>query len=181
MKYVIASDIHGNVFATRKFLECFRREQADVLVLCGDLLYHGPRNALPGEYDTKVCAALLNGVREKILAVRGNCDAEVDQVMLEFPIMAEYIYLFIEGTPVFVSHGHHFNLDHLPPIADGRTVLVSGHTHIPANDQAAGIRYMNPGSIGIPKGGSASSYMVIDGTAVQWKTLEGQVFMEASL
>ena len=105
MKYLIASDLHGSGSCTRLLLERFAAEQADMLVLLGDLLYHGPRNNLPGEYDPKIVAALLNEHKEHIIAVRGNCEAEVDQMMLEFPCMADYTYLWLDNTPIFVTHG----------------------------------------------------------------------------
>ena len=108
MKYLIASDLHGSGSCTRQLLERFAAEGADMLVLLGDLLYHGPRNNLPGEYDPKIVSALLNEHKEHIIAVRGNCEAEVDQMMLEFPCMADYTYLWLENTPVFVTHGHRY-------------------------------------------------------------------------
>ncbi|MDO4280111.1 MAG: phosphodiesterase [Peptococcaceae bacterium] len=174
MKYLIASDLHGSAHCTRLLLERFRQENADVLVLLGDLLYHGPRNNLPDEYDPKTVAALLNGAGDKIIAVRGNCEAEVDQMMLDFPCMADYVQLFIEGVPFFVTHGHIYNNDHLPPIANAQTILLHGHTHIPADEQYLSHRYMNPGSTTIPKKDSPRSYMVIDGNDILWKKLDTQ-------
>ena len=115
MKYLIASDLHGSEVCTRQLLDRFAAEGADMLVLLGDLLYHGPRNFLPEGYDPKIVSALLNEHKEHIIAVRGNCDAEVDQMMLEFPCMADYTYLWLEGTPIFVTHGE-----------SGRTYPVSG-------------------------------------------------------
>ena len=134
MKYLIASDLHGSGSCTRQLLERCAAEGADMLVLLGDLLYHGPRNNLPGEYDPKIVSALLNEHKEHIIAVRGNCEAEVDQMMLEFPCMADYTYLWLENTPVFVTHGHRYNNHSLPPLATPRTILLHGHTHIPANE-----------------------------------------------
>ena len=182
MKYLIASDIHGSVSCTRALLDRFEAEQADVLVLLGDLLYHGPRNNLPGEYDPKIVAELLNGVADKILAVRGNCDAEVDQMMLDFPCMADYAHLFIEGTPVFATHGHRFNNDHLPPIVNKDTILLHGHTHVPVDERHDTHRTMNPGSTTLPKKQSPRSYMLIDGHNIYWKHLEdGEVYMQDTL
>ena len=165
MKYLIASDIHGSAACTRALLDRFQAEDADVLVLLGDILYHGPRNDLPETYAPKEVAALLNEVADKILCVRGNCEAEVDQMMLDFPCLADYAYLYIEGTPVYMTHGHHFNDQNLPKIANPRTILLH--------------RTMNPGSTTIPKQDSTQSYMLIDGTHIYWKHLEdGSVYME---
>lgn len=181
MKYLVASDLHGSARCTEKLLERFYAEKADVLLLLGDLLYHGPRNNLPEDYAPKKVIALLNSVKEKILCVRGNCEAEVDQMVLEFPCMADYCHLYIEGIPFFVTHGHIYNNKNLPPIANAKTILLHGHTHIPANEQYLSHRYMNPGSTTLPKADSRQSYMVIDGTTVQWKTLEGETYMEDTI
>lgn len=179
MKYLIASDLHGSGECVRQLLARFDAEGADMLVLLGDLLYHGPRNHLPGEYDPQVVSAMLNEHKDHILAVRGNCDAEVDQMMLDFPCMADYAYLWISNTPFFLTHGHHYNNRSLPPIASPRTVLLHGHTHVPANDTFPTHRYMNPGSTTLPKEGSAQSYMLIDGNNVYWKRLaDGSVYMQ---
>ena len=178
MKYLVASDIHGGVRATEMLLERFKIEGANMLVLLGDLLYHGPRNNLPAEYDPRVVADLLNNMKERIIAVRGNCEAEVDQMMLHFPCMADYTQLFIEGTPFFVTHGHLYNDDKLPPFATPKTVLLHGHTHVPTNKRHDTHITMNPGSTTIPKQNSAPSYMLIDGKNIYWKKLaDGSVYM----
>ena len=179
MKYLIASDLHGSESCTRQMLARFDAEGADMLVLLGDLLYHGPRNFIPEGYDPKVVAALLNERKEKIIAVRGNCDAEVDQMMVEFPIMADYTYLWLEDTPLFITHGHRYNNTHLPPLASPQTILLHGHTHIPANEKLLTHRYINPGSTTLPKQSSPQSYMLIDGNNVYWKHLaDGTVYMQ---
>ena len=179
MKYLIASDIHGSAACTRALLDRFQAEDADVLVLLGDILYHGPRNDLPETYAPKEVAALLNEVADKILCVRGNCEAEVDQMMLDFPCLADYAYLYIEGPPVYMTHGHHFNDQNLPKIANPRTILLHGHTHVPVNLKHDTHRTMNPGSTTIPKQDSTQSYMLIDVTHIYWKHLEdGSVYME---
>lgn len=179
MKYLIASDIHGSAACTRALLDRFQAEDADVLVLLGDILYHGPRNDLPETYAPKEVAALLNEVADKILCVRGNCEAEVDQMMLDFPCLADYAYLYIEGTPIYMTHGHHFNDQNLPKIANPRTILLHGHTHVPVNLKHDTHRTMNPGSTTIPKQNSPQSYMLIDGTHIYWKRLEyGSIYME---
>ena len=116
MKYLIASDLHGSARYCRALLEMLRREQADRLVLLGDLLYHGPRNPLPEEYDTQSVAAMLGGVAERVLCVRGNCDSEVDQMILPFPMLADYALLSLEGVELFATHGHLYGPDAQPPI-----------------------------------------------------------------
>ena len=131
MKYLIASDIHGSAYYCARLLQDFAREQADRLVLLGDILYHGPRNDLPREYAPKRVIDLLNGIRQHIFCVRGNCDAEVDQLVLHFPILADYALLEAGGRLIFATHGHHYNLEHLPPLQPG-DVLLHGHTHVPA-------------------------------------------------
>ncbi|MEE0435061.1 MAG: phosphodiesterase [Peptococcaceae bacterium] len=179
MKYLIASDIHGSEHCTQLLLDRFQEANADMLVLLGDLLYHGPRNFLPEGYDPKVVAALLNEHKDHIIAVRGNCDAEVDQMMLDFPCMADYTYLWLSGVPVFITHGHLYNNRSLPPLATPQSILLHGHTHIPANETHSTHRYMNPGSTTMPKEGSAQSYMLIDDNTVTWRHLEdGSVYME---
>ena len=121
MKLLFASDLHGSAYYAEKLEELIRNEAPDKTVLLGDLLYHGPRNDLPREYDPKKVTAILNGLKTQVLAVRGNCDAEVDQMVLEFPIMADYMALFLEGRMVFVTHGHLFNEENLPNFNGRRT------------------------------------------------------------
>ena len=170
MNIMIASDLHGSAKYCRAMLEAFVREEPDKLLLLGDLLYHGPRNALPGEYDTKAVAEMLNGIKSKVLCVRGNCDCEVDQMMLDFPIMAEYCLLFAVNKVIFATHGHVFNKRNLPE-AD---ILLHGHTHVPAwEDLGGGKLYVNPGSVSIPKDGSRHSYMMLTDDGMFWKDLAG--------
>ena len=166
MKLMIASDIHGSLGACRAILEKFKETGSDRLLLLGDILYHGPRNDLPSDYSPKEVAALLNEHRDIILAVRGNCDTEVDQMVLDFPIMAEYIYVMSGNTTVFATHGHHMGPDAPPPFLPEGAILVAGHTHIACDEMRDGFRYMNPGSPSIPKGGTLPSYIIInDGNA----------------
>ena len=177
MKWMIASDLHGSAYCCRLLLERLRAEGADRLLLLGDLLYHGPRNALPQEYDCPAVSAMLNSVKEKILAVRGNCDCEVDQMVLEFPIMADYVLAEAEGLSLFVTHGHLWHEDCLPPMAPG-TILLHGHTHVPIVCPHEGYTYINPGSVSIPKADSWQGYMTLEGGLFQWKDLTGQVRQE---
>ena len=182
MKWMIASDLHGSAYYCRKMLEAFEREGADRLFLLGDLLYHGPRNDLPREYAPKEVIPLLNGKREKLLCVRGNCDAEVDQMVLEFPVLADYAVLPVGQRLIYATHGHLYNVKNLPPLAPG-DVLLHGHTHVPAwTEFGQGNLYLNPGSVSIPKENSPHSYMTLEGNTMQWKELEGSaVFHELTL
>lgn len=179
MKLMIASDIHGSAYYCRKMLEAFEQERADRLLLLGDILYHGPRNDLPKDYAPKEVIAMLNPRKESILCVRGNCDTEVDQMVLEFPILAEYCLLELDGQTIFATHGHVWNPKHPPMLKQG-DILLNGHTHIPAcarfampaADTAGGYVYMNPGSVSIPKENSAHSYMIYQNKTFEWKDLE---------
>lgn len=182
MKWMIASDLHGSAYYCRKMLEAFEREGADRLFLLGDLLYHGPRNDLPREYAPKEVIPLLNGKKEKLLCVRGNCDAEVDQMVLEFPVLADYAVLPVERRLIYATHGHIYNVKNLPPLAPG-DVLLHGHTHVPAwTEFGQGNLYLNPGSVSIPKENSPHSYMTLEENTMQWKELESSaVFHELTL
>ena len=150
------------------------------MLLQGDILYHGPRNDLPRDYAPKRVIALLNPRKNDILCVRGNCEAEVDQMVLEFPVLADYAYIIQEGCTIFATHGHVYNTTHLPPLRPG-DILLHGHTHIPAWEEHAGFRYLNPGSVSIPKADSAHSYMVLENGTFRWKTLEGEVYHEMTV
>ena len=182
MKWMIASDLHGSAYYCRKMLEAFEREGADRLFLLGDLLYHGPRNDLPREYIPKEVIPLLNGKKEKLLCVRGNCDAEVDQMVLEFPVLADYAVLPVGQRLIYATHGHIYHVKNLPPLAPG-DVLLHGHTHVPAwTEFGQGNLYLNPGSVSIPKENSPHSYMTLEGNTMQWKELESSaVFHELTL
>lgn len=182
MKWMIASDLHGSAYYCRKMLEAFEREGADRLFLLGDLLYHGPRNDLPREYAPKEVIPLLNGKKEKLLCVRGNCDAEVDQMVLEFPVLADYAVLPVGQRLIYATHGHIYNVKNLPPLAPG-DVLLHGHTHVPAwTEFGQGNLYLNPGSVSIPKEDSPHSYMTLEENTMQWKELESSaVFHELTL
>lgn len=170
MKLMIASDIHGSSYYCRKMIEAYRQEEADRLLLLGDLLYHGPRNDLPKDYNPKEVISMLNAIKNELLCVRGNCDTEVDQMVLDFPILAEYCLLELDGRTIFATHGHNFNPDNLPMLKEG-DILLNGHTHIPANQNMGNYTYMNPGSISIPKEGSAHGYMIYDGE-FRWRSLD---------
>lgn len=182
MKYLIASDLHGSAACVEKLLDAWEREAADGMILLGDILYHGPRNALPKDYDTKKVMDMLNPLAYRITAVRGNCDAEVDQMVLAFPVMADFINLIVDGRRFFLTHGHRYG-PHQPPLDLARgDVMLFGHTHVPECLRTPeGAWCLNPGSVSIPKNGSPNSYMMYDGGLFRWKTLDGAVFRELSL
>ncbi len=162
MKLLIASDIHGSAYWCGKLMELAEREQPDKLLLLGDLLYHGPRNDLPRDYAPKAVIPMLSRWKDWILAVRGNCEAEVDQMVLPFPCMADYAQLVVDGKTFYLTHGHHENPDALPPLPEG-SVFLSGHTHVKLDEVRQGIRCLNPGSVSIPKDGSHSCLVYADG------------------
>ena len=177
VKWLIASDLHGSAFWTRQLLEAYQREEADRLLLLGDLLYHGPRNDLPEEYAPKAVAEMLNGLSDRILCVRGNCEAEVDQMMLRFPVMADYALLSAGERLIFVTHGHLFHREHLPPLRRG-DILLHGHTHVPACEVRETYIYCNPGSVSLPKENAPRGYMTLADNAFCWKTLDGEPYRE---
>ena len=170
MKLLIASDIHGSAFWCGKLMEVMEAFRPDRLVLLGDLLYHGPRNDLPREYAPKQVIPMLSRHAEKIIAVRGNCEAEVDQMVLPFPCMADCSQLFLDGKTFYLTHGHHHSPDRLPPLPEG-SVFLSGHTHVKLDEVKNGIHCLNPGSVSIPKDGSHSCIIYEDGN-FSFKILE---------
>lgn len=170
MKIFVASDIHGDADICAKVLEKYREEGADRLLLLGDILYHGPRNDLPSGYAPKKVIEMLNNIKDEMIVVRGNCDTEVDQMVLQFPILADYIYIISGETEIFCTHGHKFTPDDHPYLREG-SVFLSGHTHITTDETRDGIRYMNPGSPSIPKGGTVPSYIVIENGELTLKRL----------
>lgn len=182
MKYIIASDIHGSAYYCEKLLQAFETEKADRIILLGDLLYHGPRNDLPRDYAPKKVIDMLNEKKDIIMAVRGNCEAEVDQMVLSFPVLAEYAIMEMEGRMVFLTHGHKFNPSNLPPMKAG-DILLNGHTHISdCKELESGIIYMNPGSTSIPKANTPHSYMTLENGSFLWKDLDaGMMYKEYCL
>ena len=161
MKLMLASDIHGSAYYAEKMRQAYIDEKADRLILLGDLLYHGPRNDLPKNYAPKKVIEILNDIKEEILCVRGNCDTEVDQMVLDFPIMADYAVIYADGRTLYLTHGHKFNPENPPKLKKG-DYLVNGHTHIPANEDKGDFIYINPGSVSIPKAGSGHTYMIYE-------------------
>ena len=176
MKLMIASDLHGSAYYTRRLLEAYRKEQPEKLLLLGDILYHGPRNDLPRDYAPKEVIAMLNPLADQLLCVRGNCEAEVDQMVLDFPVLADYCVLLEQGKMIFVTHGHLFSEDKPPKLHEG-DILLTGHTHIPACADH-GWQYLNPGSVSIPKNDSWHGYMMLEDGCFTWKELDGTVKMQ---
>lgn len=167
MRICFFSDIHGVPETLELFFKRAAEWKADRLVLLGDALYHGPRNGVPVRYDPVAVAKLLNAHKDEIIAVRGNCDSEVDQMMIDFPILSDYAQLLVDGQLFFVTHGHLWNAAKTPPLPAG-TILCHGHTHIPENRLLEnGIRLFNPGSISLPKGGSVRSFGLWDGEKLE--------------
>ena len=180
MKLMIASDIHGSAYYCEKMIEAYKREKADKLLLLGDLLYHGPRNDLPKEYAPKQVIPMLNAMKDKIYAVRGNCEAEVDQMVLEFPVMADYCILSIDGKTLYATHGHVYNENNLPPFHEG-DILIHGHTHVLKAEQKEGYILLNPGSVSIPKEGNPPSYAVLEDKTFTIKDFDGNIIKEMRL
>lgn len=177
MKLLIASDIHGSLKYCTELVERYKEENCDKLILLGDILYHGPRNDLPDGHDPKGVIALLNDMSDEILAVRGNCEAEVDDMVLNFNVLAEYAILYHGDRLFFLTHGHKFNPQNLPKLKKG-DVLFNGHTHVSKIEEIGDILYVNPGSVSIPKEGTPRGYMLVDDEKIVHKTLNGEVVAE---
>lgn len=180
MKWMIASDIHGSAYWCRKLIEKYREEQADRLILLGDVLYHGPRNDLPEEYAPKKVIAMLNEIKDEILCVRGNCEAEVDQMVLDFPVLADYALLDLGEKMIYLTHGHIYNESKLPPMKKG-DILLHGHTHVAKCIEHENYVYMNPGSVSIPKEDSRHGYMTLENGKFLWKDFDGNILKEYNI
>ncbi|MBQ8310189.1 MAG: phosphodiesterase [Clostridia bacterium] len=180
MKLMIASDIHGSAYYCEQLLDAYRREGAEKLLLLGDILYHGPRNDLPKGYAPKQVISMLNAVKNELLCVRGNCDTEVDQMVLEFPILADYCILYSAGHMIYATHGHVYNENKLPALKKG-DVLLHGHTHVPKCTEHADYIYLNPGSVSIPKEDSPHGYLMFEDGVLTWKALDGEAYMTYTL
>ena len=180
MKLLIASDIHGDLESAELVIKAFHDEGCDKMLLLGDILYHGPRNDLPKTYAPKAVISLMNEYKNVILAVRGNCDTEVDQMVLNFPILADYAYLSLDGLSVFATHGHHHNTTTPPPLREGE-ILLHGHTHVlcaaPFGNSNV---YLNPGSAALPKENNPRTYMVYENRTFTVKTFDGETVLEKS-
>lgn len=178
MKLLIASDIHGSLYYTKLLIDKFNKEKCDRLILLGDILYHGPRNPLPKDYEPKEVANLLNQYKDKIICVRGNCDSEVDQMILEFPVSSAYSYLLIDNYTFFLTHGHLYNPEQLPLTEN--SIYVYGHTHIPVLEKSSYIK-LNPGSISLPKDNYEPTYALYEDGKIIIKTFENKVLWQIQL
>ena len=175
MKLMIASDLHGSAYYTQALLRRLSEEAPEKLVLLGDNLFHGPRNDLPREYDTKKTAAMLNALEKAPLCIRGNCDGEVDQMVLDFPVLADFAAVFADGYTLYLTHGHHRD-EAAKTLAPGN-ILLYGHTHVPDFTEIDSVYYVNPGSVSIPKEGSRHSYLLFENGVFTWKDVEtGEVW-----
>lgn len=178
MKLLICSDIHGDAESTAAVIQRFKEEAADKIIILGDIIYHGPRNDLPSGYAPKKVISELSALSEKIIAVRGNCDTEVDQMVLPFPILSEYSYVLVDGLTFLATHGHKLSPENPPPMARG-TILLGGHTHIPKiEDMANGCIYVNPGSVSLPKENNPKTYAIYENRRLTVKELSGKTFLE---
>ncbi len=175
MKLLIASDIHGSAKYCKLLVEAYRRENAEMLLLLGDILYHGPRNPLPEEYAPQEVATLLGEIKDRILCVRGNCDSEVDQMVLPFPVTPDYAAVFADGIRIYLSHGHR----EVPPLTE-KDVYITGHTHVPLKERQ-GYLHLNPGSVSLPKEGSAHGYILYDNGKFYFKNLNGNIYDEIKI
>ena len=181
MKLMFASDIHGDYDCAQATLNAYREEQAEKLILLGDILYHGPRNDLPTGYAPKKVIELLNQSKDELVCVRGNCDTEVDQMVLEFPILADYMMIFERGRRFFITHGHHYNTT-TPPLLSYGDVLIHGHTHVlTATPFGDGLTYLNPGSVSLPKENNPKSYMIYEDGLFTVKDFEGNILLTHAL
>lgn len=180
MRLFFISDIHGSLYYAKKALEAYKKEDADYICILGDELYHGARNPLPQEYNPKEVAGLLNEFSNRIIAVRGNCDSEVDEMVLDFPIMATYSTILYNGRRLFLTHGHIYNEGNLPKLSDG-DVFIFGHTHIPVAEKRGSIFMINPGSITLPKENNPNTYGILEDCTFKIKDLEGKVLKEVAI
>jgi putative phosphoesterase len=180
MKIFFMSDIHGSLYYLEKALQLYKEEKANYIVILGDALYHGPRNPLPEDYKPQLVASLLNQYKDKIMAIRGNCDSEVDQMLIEYPMMADYSIILYNERRLFLTHGHIYNENNLPNLSEN-DVLIMGHTHIPVAKKYNNIFILNPGSITLPKENNPNSYGILEEDLFQIKDLEGNVIKEIKM
>ena len=175
MKLLIASDLHGSAKYCRALLAAFEREKAEKLLLLGDILYHGPRNPLPDGYAPQEAAELLSNYKTKIMCVRGNCDSEVDQMVLAFPITPDYALVSADGVNIYLSHGHR----EVPPLCED-DVYITGHTHVPLIEKRSFL-HLNPGSVSLPKEASERGYIVYENRTFTFKTLDGREYKQVTV
>ena len=180
MKYLIVSDIHGCLPALEKVLQFYQDHRFDMLLILGDILNYGPRNGLPEGLNPKGIAERLNEMADEIVAIRGNCDSEVDQMLLNFPILSDYTLVVDNGKKLFLTHGHIYNKDNLPPMMDG-DILIHGHTHVLKAENMGNYILLNPGSVSIPKEGNPPTYAILENGIFTIKDFEGNTVREITL
>jgi len=179
MKYLFVSDIHGSKESFDRILDYCQELKIDKIIGLGDYLYHGPRNPIPEGYNPKDLALTINEMPYEFLAVRGNCDAEVDQMVIKYPIMDTDKYIELNGFRFFLTHGHHFDENNLPNV--DFDVFVSGHTHIPVLKKVDGRVFLNPGSVTLPKGGNPKSFAILSDNDITIYDLEFNEMMKLKL
>lgn len=180
MKLMFVSDIHGSVHWLDKAIEAFEQEAADHLVILGDMLYHGPRNPLPEGYLPAETAVKLNVMADRIIAIQGNCESEVDQMVLDFPVLVKHSNLLVDGRRFFLTHGHEYNSANMPKLPEG-SVVCHGHTHIPVIEQVEGAWAFNPGSVGLPKNNTPNSYGIYENGVIRVKDFNGGIYLEQKI
>lgn len=180
MKLLIVSDIHGSSYYANKILEIEKREKPDKIIALGDLYYHGPRNPLTEEYNPMKVAEVLNSFKEKLLVVKGNCDAEVDEMISDFPFQ-ENIQMKANGYNLFFTHGHKYNMDNLPPLGIDIDIMFYGHFHVNFIKEKDGIIFVNPGSISLPKQNTQHGYAIFDENGIYLKDVEGNILDKKEL
>ena len=180
MKLFFISDIHGSVYYLNQAMERYLIEEADYIVILGDILYHGARNPLPKEYNPKGVIEILNNYSDRIIAVRGNCDSEVDQMTLSFPIMSAYSNILCNKVRLFLTHGHIYNEDNMVDLKEG-SALIYGHTHILRAEKKDNLYFLNPGSITLPKENNPHTYGLIEDCSFKIKDLDGNVIKEIDI
>lgn len=180
MKLFFMSDIHGSSYYTGLALERFRQEGADYLIILGDILYHGARNPLPKGHNPKEVIRLLNQYSDRIIAVRGNCDSEVDEMVLDFPLMSSYSNLLLDGLRIFLTHGHIYNEDQMVDLGEN-SLFVYGHTHIPRAEKKGPIYFLNPGSISLPKENNPNSYAILEDRTFTIRDLDGGLLRQLEI
>ena len=176
MKIFVASDIHGSSYYMKKLAKIIEEEKPEQIILLGDLYYHGPRNKFPKKYCPKKVAEILNSYKDKIVCVKGNCDAEVDQMISDFEIAESYETELFGKSFLFV-HGHKLDKENMPK----KDFVFGGHTHVPCVVDYDGCRYVNPGSLSLPKGAYGQSYAVISDGKIEIKEIKGNVIENISL
>jgi uncharacterized protein len=180
MKLFFISDIHGSLFYLEKVLKHFEKDKFDFIINLGDSLYHGPRNPLPKDYNPSQVAEILNKYKNKMLAVRGNCDSEVDQMLIKFPMMSDYSIILYEKKRLFLTHGHIFNANNLPELSVG-DVLIHGHSHIPTAEKIDNIYIFNPGSVSLPKENNPNSFGILENNAFFIKDFNGNTLKQINI